>query len=103
MHMSIALNHILIVDPAETVRAAVRQMLSEATVAPIQISEATSAADALLAYQAPREQRPTIILFAIDLCGDRGDEWLTEVRGTSQLLTTPIIVVGQDDEDRRIE
>lgn len=108
-----ALNHVLIVDPDEEVRSTIRHLLSQAKVAPPLISEASSPDDALEAYQAPTDKRPNVIIFAVDLCGERGDEWLTSVRklrthgadipGVSQAFATPIILLGRDDEDARIE
>ena len=101
--MSTVLNHVLIVDSDEEVRTEVRRLLAEAKVAPTLISEASSAADALKAFTAPSDQRPAVIIFALDLCGERGDEWLTEVRGTSLMISTPIVLLGKNDEDERIE
>lgn len=101
--MSTVLNHVLIVDPDEQVRTEVRRLLTQAKVAPTLISEASSAQDALKAFTAPSDQRPAVIILAVDLCGVRGDEWLTEVRGTSQMISTPIVLLGKNDEDERIE
>lgn len=101
--MGTVLNHVLIVDPDEAVRAEVRRLLSQANVKTPLISEASTADDALQAYQAPGEQRPAVILFALNLCGERGDEWLNLVRGKSRALAIPIILLGQDDEDKRID
>jgi PAS domain S-box-containing protein len=101
--MSAVFNHVLIVDQDEAVRAEVRRLLSQAKVAPTLISEASTAEEALRAYNAPSESRPAMIVFALDLCGVRGDEWLTEARGLHQTLTTPIVLLGQDDNDERIE
>ena len=69
--MSTVLNHVLIVDPDENVRTEVRRLLSQAKVAPTLISEASSVADALKAFTAPSDQRPAVIIFALDLCGER--------------------------------
>lgn len=100
--MSSTLNHVLIVDPNESVRLNVRRMLSDAKVAPLLISEASSAEDAVDAYNAPSDLRPAVIIFALSLCGEQGDEWLTTVRGQGQIFTTPIVLLGEDEDDARI-
>ena len=97
------LNHVLIVDPDEAVRADVRRLLLQAKVNTALISEASTAEDAYQAYQAPGEQRPAVIFFALNLCGERGDEWLNLVRGEGRALNIPVILLGQDDDDERID
>ena len=101
--MSTVLNHVLIVDPDEAVRADVRRLLLQAKVKTALISEASTAEDAYQAYQAPGEQRPAVIFFALNLCGERGDEWLNLVRGKGRALNIPVILLGQDDDDERID
>ena len=101
--MSTVLNHVLIVDPDEAVRADVRRLLLQAKVNTALISEASTAEDAYQAYQAPGEQRPAVIFFALNLCGERGDEWLNLVRGKGRALNIPVILLGQDDDDERID
>lgn len=98
--MRAALQHVLIVDPNETVRAEVRRLLSQATAAPTLISEATTAEEALNVYSIPDDQRPDVIILAIDLCGKRGDERIQEIRTLSPLLSPPLIILGQDDDER---
>src|SRR4051795_3960551 len=100
--MGTALDHVLIVDSSESVRAEVRRLLSEAPLAPLRISEVNTTADATKAYCAPDDQRPAVIIFAVEMCGEHGDEWLTEVRGESEILNTPVILVGRDERDHRI-
>lgn len=98
--MGAALQHVLIVDPNETVRAEVRRLLSQATAAPTLISEATTAEEALNVYSIPDDQRPDVIILAIDLCGEQGDERIQEIRTLSPLLSPPLIILGQDDDER---
>jgi PAS domain S-box-containing protein len=101
--MSGLLNHILIVDPNENVRAEVRRLLSQATLAPALVQEASTAQDALGAYNLPEDRRPTVMLLGMDLCGECGDEWLIEARGASATFATPIVLLTQDDADARID
>src|SRR6185436_732156 len=85
------LDHVLIVDPDKSERARVRRLLSEAKVAPLQISEAQAVEEAAKAYHAERDKRPSVILIALDLAGEHGDEWLNEIRGSSKILKTPVV------------
>src|SRR5687767_35682 len=94
---STVLDHVLIVNPNEAVRKEVRRLLLQARVAPSRISEASTADAALEAYNAPQDQRPHVVIFAFDLLGERGDEWLTSVRGKEQTLRTPIILLGESE------
>jgi PAS domain S-box-containing protein len=101
--MSTALNHVLIVDPNESIRSEVSRLLSEAKVAPTRISLASSADDVLQACSAKPELRPTILLIALTLCGEHGDELLTALRGQQRYLTLPIVLLGEVDDDERID
>lgn len=101
--MNTALNHVLIVEPNESVRSEVSRLLSEAKVAPIRISLASSADDALQACSAKPELRPSLILIALALCGERGDELLNTLRGEQRYLTLPIVLLGDEEDDERID
>lgn len=100
--MDTALDHVLIVETNESLRAEVRRLLSEVPVAPLRISEANTTADASMAYHAADGERPAVIVFALDMCGEHGDEWLVDVRGESEILRTPVVLFGRDETDRRI-
>jgi PAS domain S-box-containing protein len=97
------LDHVLIVDPDEVGRARVRRLLSEADVAPLVVSEATATEEASKAYNAERDKRPSVIVMSLDLAGEHGDEWLNEIRGSSEILSTPVVLLSGDEVDDRIE
>jgi PAS domain S-box-containing protein len=101
--MGMGLNHVLIADPDETVRARVRHLLAQAKIAALQVSEAETAENALQACSANGEARPGLILLAIELAGKRGDEWFARARGVNSTLNIPIILLGEDEEDDRMD
>ena len=101
--MSAALNHVLIVEPNETVCAEICRLLFQAHVAPALVTDVRTADEGLQALNALSDQPPDVVILAFDALGERGDEWLTGARGSNNRISVPVVLLGDNEGDTRLD